>query len=283
MRIQTFEELAAAEPVRQGFRSGAPQFHDLMTGVEGTPANYGLQLVQVQGPFGTPRHRHNFEQVRVMLQGEFGFGPGQVQRQGSVGYFCEGTYYTQDARTPSTTLLLQIGGPSGDGFMSRRQLRSGIEELAQRGTFEDGVYTWHDATGKKHNQDSYEAVWEHVHGRPVKYPAPQYLAPVLLEPDRFDWLPQADGVAVRRLGAFNGRGLALSQWRLQAGAQWRLPTSAQPLLLFCLEGEGAAGEHAYRRWTSLEVQTDEDCAVRARVDSAFFVFHLPDLVRAEPA
>jgi len=210
-----------------------------------------------------------------MLEGSFGFGPGQVQQQGSVGYFCEGTYYTQAGEGPSTTLLLQIGGPSGQGFMSRRQLRAGIDSLTERGSFADGIYTWHDGAGKKHNQDSYEAVWEHVNGKPVVYPRPQYQGPVLLEPERFAWLPLAEGVATRELGCFNGHGLRLAQWRAQPGAQFTLDTAAQPLLLFCLEGGGRAGHQAYSRWSTVELAGGERVVLQAEAESTWFVFGLP--------
>jgi hypothetical protein len=275
MRIQAFEALTPVEPVRSGFRSGRIQFHDLMGGQEGTPGNYGLQLVDVHDAFATPRHRHNFEQVRVMLEGSFGFGPDQVQHKGSVGYFCEGTYYTQDAQGRSTTLLLQLGGPSGQGFMSRSQLRRGVEALASRGRFEDGVYSWTDEHGKKHNQDSYEAVWEHVNGRPVAYPKPQYGAPVLLQPERFGWRSAAPGVSQRELGCFNGLGLRLAQLRLEPGAAWELDTTAQAHLLFCLEGGGRANEWDFRRWTALEAARGEPLRLSATCVTEFFVFGLP--------
>lgn len=290
MRVNRFEDLQPVVPVRSGFRSSGIEFHDLMTGAEGTPGNYGLQLVRVAQHYHTPRHRHNFEQVRVMLEGEFGFGDA-VQRQGTVGYFCEGTYYTQDARGPSTTLLLQIGGPSGQGFMSRAQLRGGIDALATRGQFRDGVFTWHDAAGKKHNQDSYEAVWEHVHGVPVRYPAPQYLGPVMLEPERFEWVAaahdgsRANGALWRDLGRFNGRGLTLAQLRLAAGCRHALPTRGQSWLVFCTLGEGQAlhdaGSWDYARWTTVATDRDEAVTLAARTACEFFMFGLPDL-HAQP-
>lgn len=279
MRLQAFEELSPIEPVRAGFRSGRIQFHDLMSGTEGAPDNYGLQLVDVHDAFATPRHRHNFEQVRVMLDGSFGFGPGQVQHKGSVGYFCEGTYYTQAAEGRSTTLLLQLGGPSRQGFMSRSQLRQGIETLAARGTFADGIYTWNDGQGKKHNQDSYEAVWEHIHGKPVVYPRPQYQAPVLMEPDRFAWQPAGPAASQRALGTFNGFGLRLAQLRIGAAGVHAWDSAQRTHLLFCLEGEGEANGAAYRRWSTIEAAPGEKLALSATSDTCFFVFTLPSFDR----
>ena len=243
MRLHTLEHCPLVTPVRKGFRGGNIGFRDLMTGQAATPGNYGLQLVHIEDEYHTPQHRHNFEQIRIMLEGSFSFGKGLIQHEGSIGYFCEGTHYTQKGEGRSVTLLLQIGGPSQLGFMSRAQLRTGIDQLSERGKFEDGVFTWIDEAGKKHNQDSYEAVWEHVHGTSIVYPKPQFLAPVILEPSRFTWRKLSAGVYNKALGTFNGYGLKLSQLQLEAGAQLTLDTSARAQLLFCKIGEGNLPVH----------------------------------------
>jgi hypothetical protein len=222
----------------QPHRPGGIAFRHLLAGDEDRPDNYSLTVVTVAERYHAPRHRHNFEQVRVMLAGRFGFGPGLVQEPGSVGYFCEGTPYTQDGDGPSTTLLLQVGGATGSGYLGFDRLQAGIRRLQERGSFHDGVFTWTDAEGKKHNADGYEAVWEHEQGRPIAYPRPRYLAPVILEPERFGWLPEPGqpGLAQRALGSFNERGLALAQWRLDPGAGCTLPAAPQRQLAYVLAG-----------------------------------------------
>ncbi len=279
MRTHTLEQCPLVTPVRRGFRGGNIGFRDLMTGTPGSPGNYGLQMVHIEDSYHAPQHRHNFEQVRIMLEGSFGFGPGLVQGPGSVGYFCEGTYYTQKGDGPSVTLLLQIGGPSHQGFMSRAQLRAGVEHLSARGNFEDGIFTWHDAQGKKHNQDSYEAVWEHVHGRSITYPKPQYLAPVLLEPGRFTWRDLDAGVQRKHLGTFNEYGLQLAQIKLNAGAQIALGDAEHAQLLFCNSGQGSWAGNAYDRWCSAEVLRGESVRVQASTTTELYVFELPDFVQ----
>jgi hypothetical protein len=276
MRVHSLEQCPLVTPARPGFRGGSIGFRDLMTGAAGSPGNFGLQLVHIETEYHTPQHRHNFEQVRIMLEGSFGFGPGLLQQQGSVGYFCEGTYYTQKGEGPSVTLLLQIGGPSLQGFMSRAQLRGGIDQLSARGNFHDGIFTWLDEAGKKHNQDSYEAVWEHVHGRTLQYPKPQYHGPVLLEPSRFGWVGGPDGLRRKHLGSFNEDRLTLAQWQLGAGRSYRIDTSAQAHLLFCIRGQGSLGGHSYGRWSSAEFLKGEEVLVRASEDSEFHVFGLPE-------
>jgi hypothetical protein len=275
MRLNTIEQCPLVKPVRKGFRGGNIAFRDLMTGTPGTPGNYGLQMVVIEDEYHTPQHRHNFEQVRVMLEGSFGFGPGLVQQEGSVGYFCEGTYYTQKGDGHSITLLLQIGGPSGQGFMTRADLRQGIDDLSQRGIFNDGVFTWLDDAGKKHNQDSYEAVWEHVNKRPMQYAKPQYLGPVLMEPARFAWRHVQPGVRQKKLGRFNDLGLTLSMLQLDAHATYTPDTSAQPQLMFCIQGQGQIEGQSYDGWSSAELAQGESVGLYARAASEFFVFGLP--------
>lgn len=276
MRLHTLEHCPLVTPVRKGFRGGNIGFRDLMTGQAATPGNYGLQLVHIEDEYHTPQHRHNFEQIRIMLEGSFSFGKGLIQHEGSIGYFCEGTHYTQKGEGRSVTLLLQIGGPSQQGFMSRAQLRTGIDQLSERGKFEDGIFTWIDEAGKKHNQDSYEAVWEHVHGTSIVYPKPQYLAPVILEPSRFTWRKLSAGVYNKALGTFNGYGLKLSQLQLEAGAQLTLDTSARAQLLFCKIGEGNLEHETYGPWSSAEIAVGESISVVAKSKSEFYVFDLPD-------
>ncbi len=276
MRLNTLDQCPLVVPVRKGFRSGNISFRDLMTGQSGSPGNYGLQMVHIEDEYHTPQHRHNFEQVRIMLEGSFGFGPGLTQKEGSVGYFCEGTYYTQKGEGHSITLLLQIGGPSRQGFMSRVQLREGIDKLSERGSFNDGIFTWHDEVGKQHNQDSYEAVWEHVHGRTMIYPKPQYLAPVLMDPSRFAWRDVAYGVQRKNLGTFNEYGLQIAQIKLDPGAQMAVDASQQPQLMFCVSGEGSLGGSPFGRWSSAEIALDEIVTLEANSVSEFYVFALPD-------
>ena len=277
MQLVRLQDAPRFEPPRANGSPEGVTYHDLLVGREGTPDNFGLQLLAVNGGYATGRHRHNFEQVRVVLEGSFGFGPGLVQHAGSVGYFCEGTHYTQQGEGRSLTLLLQVGGPSGSGFMSRLQLREGIAALRDKGEFHDGMFTWFDAQGIKHDKDSYEAVWEHVHRRPIQYVKPQYSAPVLMDPERFAWVPMPgrEGVWLRSLGRFNERGLGITQVRLAAGAELVLPRGEQVLLLCCVQGAGQVEGRGYERLSALRVEIGDGPLVKATRDSVFFGFELP--------
>jgi hypothetical protein len=276
MQLVRLQDAPRFEPPRANGRETVT-YHDLLVGREGAPDNFALQLVAVNGGYATGRHRHNFEQVRVVLEGSFGFGPGLTQAAGTVGYFCEGTHYTQQGDGRSLTLLLQVGGPSGAGYMSRRQLRAGIAALRGKGEFADGQFTWYDAQGIRHSKDSYEAVWEHVHRRPIHYVQPQYSTPVLMDPERFAWVPMPgnDGVWLRTLGRFNERGLGITQLRVAAGAELILPRGQQVLLLACVQGAGQVATRHYERLSAVRVEVGDAPHLRATRDSVFYGFELP--------
>ena len=52
-----------------GHRSGGIDFKRLLQGTPGTPDNFELSIVRTAGDYFTPRHRHNFDQVRFCLEG----------------------------------------------------------------------------------------------------------------------------------------------------------------------------------------------------------------------
>jgi hypothetical protein len=251
-------------------------FRHLLAGDEGSPDNYSLSLVDVAERYEAPRHRHNFEQVRLVLAGRFGFGPGAVQEAGSLGYFCEGTYYTQRGEGASTTLLLQCGGASGAGYMGFAQLRRGIAEIAARGHFHDGVFTWFDAAGKRHNQDGYEAVWEHINGRRLVYPKPRYQAPVIVQPQHFEALPWGAGVRLKRLGCFNERGLGVAMWQLQPHAALRLPAAERRELLYLRQGAVTLCGRVLAEGGAIELKRGEALQLQAaRSGAELMGFSLP--------
>lgn len=218
-----------------GHRAGRIEFKRLLNGTAGAPDNFELSLVHTFGDYATPRHRHNFDQVRYGLSGAMNYAPRKDLVAGSVAYFPEGTFYgPQRMAGESLVLLLQLGGASGAGFMRYEDLQAGHATLATRGRFEDGVYR--GAAGGA--QDGYEAVWEYVHGRPVIYPQPRFDEPILMWPANYAWTrsPGAPGVAEKLLGSFSERQLELRCVRLDPGAVHVLPPRAGARLLFVLAG-----------------------------------------------
>ncbi|WP_326725661.1 hypothetical protein OHT59_45940 [Streptomyces sp. NBC_00243] len=89
--------------------------------------------------FWMPRHRHNFEQIRLPVRSDMNLGHGLVLREGEVGYFPEGTAYgpQEDALGDAAPgervqLVLQFGGASGCGFMSIEQRRRAKRDVGDR-------------------------------------------------------------------------------------------------------------------------------------------------------
>ena len=94
-----------------GHRSGGIDFKRLIQGTPGAADNFELSLVRTAGDYYTPRHRHNFDQVRFCLEGVMNYAPGKNLERGAVGYFPEGTFYgPQQDTAVSVTLVLQMGG-----------------------------------------------------------------------------------------------------------------------------------------------------------------------------
>ena len=60
-----------------------------------------------------------------------------------VGYFPEGMAYgpqSQDPDDTPMTVVLQCAGASGGGYLSRNEVKAGMEALQEFGTFEGGVF-----------------------------------------------------------------------------------------------------------------------------------------------
>jgi hypothetical protein len=165
------------------------------------------------------------------------YAPGKDLEAGVVGYFPEGTFYgPQQDTTSSTTLVLQMGGSSGYGFMSYDQLNAGYQQLCDYGDFDKGVFTRTTTDGRTVRKDSYEAVWEHVMRSGLEYPRPRFEEPVVMFPDNFNWMNLGQGFELKRLGAFGERGLELSLIRGERGAKHTIHNLAACELVFVLEG-----------------------------------------------
>ncbi len=268
-------------PLKRGLEHRGGTFHGRIL-VEGTPGrsdNFQLNYGQVGGDFFSPRHHHNFEQVRFCLEGEVDFARDGKLSQGMVGYFPEGAFYgpqSQDATAMPVVIVLQCGGASGQGYLSQAEVKQGMAELSAYGEFKDGVYRRKPGVAGKRNTDGYQAIWEHVNGRPMTYPKPRYNRPFFMDPAHYDWLPTEDapGVAEKRLGSFTERGTSATFYKLDAGA--RLTTEGRAIY-FVVSGTGKASDTEYRRLTTLFVDAAETCPIAAESETVVLRYGLPDL------
>lgn len=264
---------------RQHARAGLFHSQSLLHGQEGSPENFYLQLSHLHNDFYSPRHRHNFDQVRVQLLGDASFTRDGVMRPGMVGYFPEGVYYgPQENGGESKTLVLQFGGASGSGYISEERFQQGVEELKAFGTFEKGVFHRPKEGGGRKNQDAYEAVWEHIHGRKLEYPKSEHETPVFMDPAQFAWAPEPGAPGVRRklMGVFSARKLRISVIGLDAGAQATLAPNA---LAFVFSGAGTAQGKPWRQHATLQTGESGE-AIAATEASEVLEIHLPHLNHA---
>jgi hypothetical protein len=278
--IQVVELESAPLVERQHVREGVFRSRRILNGTPGTPGNFSLQL-GVAPSYYSPRHRHNFDQVRFQLEGDFDFASDGVMKAGSIGYFPEGTHYgPQSSDSENSTLVLQFGGASGSGYIAADQYEQAAAELARHGSFAKGVYTRLRPEGGKINKDAYEAVWEEVNGRPLVYPRERYLHPVFMDPESFDWTPLADhpGVSCKHLGEFSERRTRIELCKISPGASFPLADNS---IYFAIQGSGSvcAGEgtavtHAFGPRASIYLPADDQAAATASTSGVVEFLHI---------
>ena len=273
MKVVNIEDVPLVE--RPHVREGTFRSRTLLTGAAGTPGNFSLQLVSLPGSYDSPRHRHNFDQVRYQLEGDFDFGPDGRMHPGTLGYFPEGTHYgPQTSRAASTTLVLQFGGASGSGYISAVQYAAAQAQLEAGGSFAGGVYTRSNPAGGRLNQDAYEAIWEQVNGRKLAYPPQRYAKPVFIQPENFAWVSPTGqkGVSHKPLGVFSERLTRLALYRLERAAELRLDGNS---LYFVNSGSGTLEGRRFSDRAAFHVEPGEAAGVQAEQTCEILQVGLP--------
>ena len=246
----------------------------LLEGPEGSFDNFQFTLVKTGGDFFSPRHRHNFDQVRYQIDGDGGFDRDGVMTPGTVGYFPEGTRYgPQSNKGDLTVLVLQFAGASGNGYMSEAQVAQSVRELKQWGEFKGGVYYPNPGTDRR-QQDGYEACWEHHNKKKLVYPAERFHHPVFMNESAFAWAPiegQA-GAAEKVLGNFDEYGTGIRFVKIAAGASLKAKGRR---LYYALAGSGSAAGGAWKRGDVIHTGIDEAHEIRATEAAEFYVILMP--------
>jgi hypothetical protein len=248
-----------------------------MEGEPGTIDNFQLSMGRNDKDFVSPRHRHNFEQFRFQLEGDLDFDRDGVMKPGMVGYFPEGTYYgPQTSEGTATTFVLQFGGSSGQGYLSREEVKQSMEALRATGTFDGGVYRRNEGEPGKRNMDGFQAIWEHANGRPLQFPKARYDKPVMMDQAGYEWVPVegATGVSEKLLGVFTERRSQSGVLRLAAGAT--LKGRGRSLYL-CYRGTGQVDGQSLRPLTTLFLERGEQATFKADQEVEMIHFGLPDL------
>ena len=268
-------------PLERGLEHRGGTFHSrrLLEGEVGTLDNYQLTLGQMGGDFFSPRHRHSFEQIRFQVEGTLDYDRDGKLSPGMVGYFPEGMAYGPQTQIPDEvpkTLVLQCGGASGSGYLSRPESKAATEELLKIGEFKDGVFRRSDGVPGKRNMDGYQAIWEHVHGRPMTFPKARYPQPIMIEPANYDWLPvdDANGVFEKLLGVFSECRTEVGLLKLNSGAVY---DGGGRGIYFIVSGTGKVGDKRFARHTTVFVERTETARFTAAETTEIFHVGLPNL------
>src|SRR5438270_552850 len=210
-------------PLVRGLEHRGGTFHSQTTaeGQSGTPGNFKFSLSRLGTDYSGPRHRHNFDQYRYMIEGESDYGQDGRLKAGMLGYYPEAVHYgPQVNKTEIFCAVLQFGGASGSGYLLPREVKAGMEELKNFGEFRDGIFHRHDGVPGRRNVDAYQAIWEHVHGCEMVYPKGRYDVPIFADSANYDWAPVegASGVCEKLFGVWTERRTQAGLLRLGSGA-----------------------------------------------------------------
>jgi len=258
MRVSDVSSVDAAAV--GSMRDGVLEQKFLLIGEDGSPNNYVLNVGRAgAGGWSTPRHRHNFDQIRYVIKGTYPYAKGKSMPEGWIGYFPESVYYgPQDRPEGLETMVCQLGGASGNGFLSIARREAANEALKSKGQFKNGVFTYTDEKGQRHNKDGSAACFEEATGMELTFAKPRYDDVILMDPSAYEWVAErAQGVYSKWLGSFTERNMRLGFIRLQAGAV--LAGGEQPSIevLFLTKGTVSLGEHTYGRHAAFEFLANE--------------------------
>lgn len=276
-------QIAHADEVPEYFDGGGVRVAKvgrqiMLCGDPASPGNFKFGLFRQYGEMYSPRHRHNFCQFRFRLEGTADYSSDGTMTPGMIGYFPEGVYYGPQRKTSGDAYVaaLQFGGPSGSGLLTPKQIRDAKQELLKFGVFEKGVYHRNEGVPGKKNMDGFEAVWEHVMGRAVKYPDAQYGAPVLMHMDNYAWRPVegSAGLSIKAMATFTDCNIPCNAYRLDSGSEF-LPN--QRGIYLVLSGEGTLQDGPFRRHTALYLDTGETARFKADQPSEILLMGMPNV------
>src|SRR3982074_1633845 len=83
----------------------------LLEGPKG-PSSFHLDYLELAPDYGVPRHRHNFDQIRWVLEGRWAVDRKRFVGPGEIGYFPEGASYEGVNGQRTRAVLIQFGTPS---------------------------------------------------------------------------------------------------------------------------------------------------------------------------
>jgi hypothetical protein len=209
------------DPVKANTRTGKISRKFIRESQLAPGVGYTSDLVKYHGGngvFTAPRHRHNFDQIRLTLSGETDYGYEQIAGPGDATFFPAGAYYGPERFEAAEIFLLQWS----PDWVTREQSNAAYAELAKTGVFKDGFYVYAGDDGQEVRKDGTNAVWESVNGKPLVIPSPKYQQPILMRPEGFEWQRKSGNLSVKDLGHFTDEDLNIVTYRWSEGALLQL-------------------------------------------------------------
>jgi len=235
--------------------------------------------------YGTPRHKHIFDQYRYNMTGKRQIKDGFIEA-GEVAFYPEGVYYGPQLQEEECTGLgLQFQGLTGIPYLTHQELNDARKALSAEGaTFKGGIYTKVLPDGRKINKDSHVACSEYVSGKPIEFPEGRFEKPVVMRPQGHPWIGDRhlDGVEHKRLGTFGGSGIRFT--RLLPGAAIPARREEDAEIRYLVEGsidyDGKSwkGGQTTEEGTYMFIQAGADVgAITTKTGGVFYVIELPML------
>jgi hypothetical protein len=239
--------------------------------------------------YGTPRHKHIFDQYRYNLSGKRQIKDGFLEA-GEVAFYPEGVYYGPQLQEEECTGLgLQFQGLTGIPYLTHKELNDARKALSAEGaTFKGGIYTKILPDGRKINKDSHVACSEYVSGKPIEFPEGRFDKPIVMRPQAHPWIGDRtlDGVEHKRLGTFGGSGIRLT--RMQPGARIPARREEDAEIRYLIEGSINYGGKTWKGGKTLEegtymfIQAGADVGeITTDTGGTFYVVELPMLADIE--
>ncbi|MFM9969784.1 MAG: cupin domain-containing protein [Burkholderiales bacterium] len=261
----------------------------LDTGVAGVDMDYAW--ISYSKGYGTPRHKHTFDQFRYTLSGVRQQDDLDM-REGECGYFGEGVAYgPQLQNEPCVGLLLQFQGPSGIPYLTHAALDAARKRLtAEGGTFAKGVYTKIKPDGTKINVDSHAACFESITGKKIQFPKARYDRPVVMKPQFYRWVPDRryPGIEHKHLGTFGEYRSSVRLTRLLPGAKVPAHCREDAEVRYLVEGSIGYGGKTWHGGKTQDQGTymyiphgAQMEAMSSEAGGMFFVIELPMLADIE--
>jgi len=255
------------------------QYRRLFKGDPAKPGNFEMVLLRSprsDASIHFPRHRHDFDQVRLTLAGKPAWAPKREVPPGHVVYTAAGTFYgPYDRFADEEQLHIQFEGANHARFLDYDTLAQARREMAANGRFERGIYVTSDSGGRETKSDAHQAIMEYLSGQPMTYPEARYKDSIQINPDLFAWEPSGDGVRARLLGTFTESLTSLAMIEVSDGARCEFPPSEQTRLVFVMEGTGQAGSEAVEPWDGVLLAPGDTGPILGGQGLRLFVLTLP--------